>query len=86
MIVEITPRWRKGMAAAGDDWSTKALKSALKGHTVEFTGWMFRDDEHTQNSFNINPTKLGKRCGKAPCLWRATVWELHPVTAIKVIQ
>lgn len=78
VIVEVTPRWRTAVAGAGDDWSTAALKKALKGHVVEFTGWLLFDAEHVQNAVNTNP--------QGSNLWRKTVWELHPVTSMHVIQ
>jgi hypothetical protein len=76
LIVEVTPRWRATMAAAGVDWSTAALKAALVGHWVTFTGWLFVDDEHAQNATHTNP--------EGTTLWRVTVVELHPITAITV--
>jgi hypothetical protein len=77
LIVEVTPRWRAAMHAAGVDWSSAALKRELFAHDVRITGWLFRDDEHLQNAINTNP--------HGTTLWRQTVWELHPVTAIEVL-
>lgn len=78
VIVEVTPRWRAAEAEAGVDWSTAALKRQLLGHQVTITGWLFRDDEHLQNAVNTNP--------HGSTLWRQTVWELHPVTAIACLD
>jgi hypothetical protein len=75
VIAEVTPRWRTAMADS-DDWSTAALKK-LKGKRVTFTGWIFVDAEHKQNAVNTNP--------KGTTLWRGTVVEVHPVTAIAVM-
>ena len=78
IIVEVTPRWREAMKAVGVDWSTATLKKTLTGHVVEFTGWPFYDGEHANASDDTHP---GGRHN-----WRATPWELHPVTSIRVIQ
>lgn len=78
VIVEVTPRWRKMMKAKGIDWSTPALEKTLIGHKVEIRGWRFLDYEHEVSAENTNPHhKLN---------WRATVWELHPVTSIRILQ
>lgn len=77
VIVEVTPKWRAYMAQLGQDWSTATLSHTLKDHCAEFTGWMFRDSYHDDEAEN---TALGR-----PGNWRATAWEIHPVTAIKVV-
>ena len=76
MIVEVTPRWRAFMAERGEDWSTETLHQTLLGHWVRLTGWLFWDYEHANASEHI-----GRRGGYA---WRATAWEIHPVTAITI--
>lgn len=76
MIVEVTPRWRAAMQAAGVDWSTDTLHSTLIGHWVEITGWMLEDSEHRPNSANASGTSN---------IWRQTTWEIHPITAMKIV-
>ena len=76
-IVEVTPRLRAIAKADGQDWSTEALM-ALKGHQVKITGWMLFDFEHVDEAENTAP---GKRSN-----WRATVWEIHPVTSISTLK
>lgn len=71
MIVEITPRFQDKL---GD---LASVKAAIEGQWVQFTGWMMDDVVHKANAKNSNPN------GKA--IWRATSWELHPVTALKVV-
>lgn len=71
MVVEISPRWQEKL---GD---LKSVKAQLEGHWVRFTGWMLYDYIHKSNAKNTNPT------GKA--IWRATAWEIHPVTSFKVV-
>jgi hypothetical protein len=73
MIVEISPRWQKKL---GKD--LKTVRAEIQGEWVTFTGWMFYDAQHTGNAVNTNPR------GKA--LWRATAWEIHPVTSYKVVN
>ena len=77
VIVEVTPQWRATMAAEGIDWDTPALRATLRGHWVRVTGWLLFDVEHADAAANTAPD--------APHLWRATVWELHPVTSIEVL-
>jgi hypothetical protein len=77
MIVEVTPRWRYLMSQRGIDWTTRGLRDRFLGRWVKVRGWMLFDLEHERESEN---TALG-RAGN----WRATAWEIHPVTSIEVI-
>lgn len=77
VIVEVTPRWRAAMAAAGVDWSTRALQNTIEGRWVRFRGWMFWDDEHDDEAENTNPGGSN--------VWRATAWEIHPVTSMTIV-
>lgn len=70
MIVEITPRYQDKLG------NLDKVKAAIEGHWVKFTGWMMNDIVHRMNAKNTNPT------GKA--IWRATSWEIHPVTAFEL--
>ncbi len=76
MIVEVTPRWRSFMGQQGADWTTRTLKQTLLGHWVRFTGWLFWDFEHADASEHTNTGASGN--------WRATAWEIHPITQIKL--
>ena len=84
MIVEVTPRWRAAMVAAGTDWSTDQLKSDLVGNWVEFTGWMMEDEEHRGSAENTVDT-VRHRPGTTPNIWRQTTWEIHPVTSMQIV-
>jgi hypothetical protein len=77
VIVEVTPRWRAYMQTRGADWSTATLRTTLEGRWVQFTGWLFFDAEHGDESENTRPGGANN--------WRATAWEIHPVTAIAVV-
>lgn len=76
VIVEVTPRWRAEMKALGVDWTTPGLKSLI-GKRVKFRGWLLFDVEHRSQAKNTAPTN--------PKDWRATVWELHPVTSFVIV-
>jgi hypothetical protein len=77
VIVEVTPRWRAIMAARGVDWSTGALRDHFLGRRVRVGGWMLFDAEHKSESENTAPGRSRN--------WRATAWEIHPVTSIEVV-
>lgn len=77
IIVEITPRLRQIMAEKGIDWSLAHFKSLI-GQQIEVQGWLFYDWEHGDAAFNIDPEDIrGKKN------WRASCWEIHPITDIK---
>ena len=60
------------------DWAEQNLQAQLVGHWCEFEGWLYFDVGHADQSENTaahNPTN-----------WRATAWELHPVTKITVLR
>ena len=78
VVVEVTPNLRDWATGQGIDWSEETLQSRLVGHWCEFEGWMYFDVGHAEESENISPGK--------PDNWRATAWEVHPVTKITVIR
>jgi hypothetical protein len=75
VIVEVTPRLRQEI---GSKWTTSALQTSIKGKWVEISGWMLFDTMHLHEAENTNPG--GARN------WRATCWEIHPVTKITVLS
>jgi hypothetical protein len=77
VIVEVTPPIRDWASGLGRDWSTATLQRELTGRRVRIQGWLMFDDEHDREAENTNPGR--------PQNWRATAWELHPVTAIQVL-
>ena len=77
VIVEVTPRWRALMAAKGVDWSTATLRRQYLGTWVRVTGWLLFDAEHANAAENTAPGRASD--------WRATAWEVHPITAIEVV-
>lgn len=76
MVVEVTPHMREVQKTKGNDWSTEMLRAKLHGRWVTFTGWLFFDQEHANQSENTSPGRARN--------WRATAWEIHPITAIEV--
>ena len=77
IIIEVTPRLRAQMQASGVDWSQEALKK-LRGKYIEIEGWLFYDYNHGNQSAKIRQKTKG--------VTRSTAWEIHPVTALKVIN
>ena len=75
VIVEVTPRLRKQMKDQGENWSTTALGGKIKGKWVEVTGWLLFDTMHVDGAENTNPG--------GDMNWRATCWEIHPITKIE---
>jgi hypothetical protein len=77
VVVEVTPRLRAIMATSGTDWSTKTLRKQFLGKRVKVRGWMTFDSQHTNAAENTNPGGTHN--------WRATAWEIHPVTDIQSV-
>jgi hypothetical protein len=77
-VAEITPRWRAIMKERGVNWTTQVLRASLPGKRVKITGWLFFDENHAQESENTAPGGRGN--------FRATAWEIHPVTEIEVLD
>jgi hypothetical protein len=78
VVLEVTPNLRDWAATQGIDWTEGTLRTQLTGHWCEFAGWLFFDAGHAEESENTSPHN--------PNNWRATAWELHPVTEITVIR
>jgi hypothetical protein len=78
VIVEVTPRGRALAQQRGEDWSTAALRDHFQGRWVRIRGWLLFDIEHESQSVNTAPNR--------PRDWRATAWEIHPVTSIEVVN
>jgi hypothetical protein len=78
VIVEVTPRSRAIAEQRGEDWSTPALRDHFHGRWVRVRGWLLFDTEHESQSLNTAPGR--------PRDWRATAWEIHPVTDLEVVE
>ena len=78
VVVEVTPKLHDWATEQGMDWSEKTLHAQLVGHWTEFEGWLYFDVGHAEESENLAPGN--------PENWRATAWEIHPITKITVIR
>ena len=78
VIVEVTPRWRAAALQDSVEWSTATLQQTLEGHWAKVRGWLMFDLEHKAQSENTRPGGDGN--------WRATAWEIHPITALTIIS
>jgi len=74
VVLEVTPNLRE----QGRDWSEQTLQQQLVGHWCEFEGWLYFDVGHDEEAENTAANRPGN--------WRATAWEIHPVTKITVIR
>ena len=78
VVLEISPRMQEWAFGQGWDWSEATLRRELLGHWCYFEGWLFFDTEHAAESENT--------AAKGPSNWRATAWEIHPVTYLRIIR
>lgn len=78
VVVEVTPGFERLGKTHGLDWSAATLERTLVGHWCQFEGWLFYDRHHAKEATNTR--KEGED------VWRATAWEIHPVTKIEVLR
>jgi hypothetical protein len=74
VIVEMTPHWRAQYAPA---WTLAQVQKAV-GRQVYVVGQLLADNEHDDPNDDCAHQGAGTHC------WRATIWELHPVTRFLV--
>ena len=73
-LITVGVNWdRKGI-----EKSTRALRDDYLGRFVEVEGWMLFDKEHENAAENTNQGRSRN--------WRATAWEIHPITKITLLQ
>jgi len=79
VVLEISPRWEEqlGLDEGHYQLMLAKLKKEIEHKRVTFRGWMFYDSVHIDESESTNPGNVRN--------WRATPWELHPVTFYKVL-
>ncbi|MFN2498104.1 MAG: hypothetical protein ABR557_03355 [Pyrinomonadaceae bacterium] len=73
VVLEITPRME-----TTKEWSMEKLARDLVGRRARFEGWLFFDSLHAGESENIAPGRANN--------WRATAWEVHPITKIEILN
>lgn len=78
VVLEVTPKLRDWANEQGIDWSEETLRAQLIGHWCEFEGWLYFDVGHAEESENLSPAKSSN--------WRATAWEVHPITKITMVR
>jgi hypothetical protein len=78
VVLEVTPRLESWAAGRGLDWSEAALRREFLGRWCRFEGWLFFDAGHAGEAENTSPGGEGN--------WRATAWEIHPVTRIEAVR
>lgn len=75
-VLEVSPNLQEWATTQGWDWSVPALRAQLLHHWCEFEGWLYFDEGHADQSENTAPQNSTN--------WRATAWEIHPVTSIRI--
>ena len=90
VVVEFTPRWEKtfGFDDSNYDAMRQAVEDKIKNKWVKFDGWMMYDFIHvnaSQSTSPSNPVCPNDGQQHSGCNWRATPWEVHPVTAYTVV-
>lgn len=76
IVVEMTPHYR---AAFQPNWTSDLVKS-VRGRRVKIVGQLMVDNDHNSTKDNCGLAGAGSGC------WRATIWELHPVTRFQVCR
>jgi hypothetical protein len=79
IVVEMTPHYR---AKYHPKWTSTALKK-LRGRQVKVVGQLIVDNDHMKTS-DICSTP--PKSADDPNCWRASPWELHPVTEFYVCR
>jgi hypothetical protein len=79
VIVEFTPRWEHNFHLDDSNYDAmlQKVKDKIEGKWVKFEGWMLYDYIHAPQSESTAPGNATN--------WRATPWEVHPVTALTVL-
>ena len=88
VVVEFTPRWEKkfGFDDSNYDAMRQLIENQLKGKRVKFSGWMLYDFIHENAAQSTRPNQpVCAHFGDPKCNWRATPWEVHPVTAYEIV-
>jgi hypothetical protein len=91
VVVEFTPRWEKRFGFDDSNYGAmrRAVEDKIKGKWVKFSGWMLYDFIHanaSQSTAPGNPVCPNDGQQHSGCNWRATPWEVHPVTAYTLVS
>jgi hypothetical protein len=88
VIVEVTPRTRFEAKLNGLDWSVEELTRRLKRKMRRVKHIYFYDDEHLvyfYDNKHLGQSRNDAGPG-ATHIWRATLWEVHPITSMETIN
>jgi len=79
VVVEFTPRWQQQFGLDNGNYQKmlQVVRQQIEGKWVKFEGWMMYDYFHADQSESTHP--------KNETNWRATAWEVHPVTGYTVL-
>jgi hypothetical protein len=91
VVVEFTPRWQQKFGLDDSDYQKmlRGVRSQLQHKWVRFEGWMLYDYMHEDGAKSTRPKQpVCPNDGKEHpgCNWRATPWEVHPVTAYTLVN
>ena len=78
VVLEITPRMQEWARHQGRDWSEETLRGEMLNHWCSFEGWLLYDSHHDGEAENSAPGGADN--------WRATAWEIHPITNFEIID
>lgn len=78
LIATITPFMIAAAAKRGENYTVEALRQQLLGKKVQIQGWLFYNVMHREEAYAENPD--GQR------IYRASCWEVTPVTSVKVVE
>ncbi len=86
VVVEFTPRWQKNFGLDDSNYQKMlaAVRKDIQGKWIQFDGWTMYDYFHESASKSTRPnlpTCPDDGQQHPNCNWRATPWEVHPVTA-----
>jgi len=71
LVIEITPKFKDMFP----DYKEQFLKKKAK---IRVYGYLFYDFPHEKDAFTT--------CNACTHIWRKTPWEVHPITAIEIID
>ena len=88
VVVEFTPRWEKRFGFDDSDYSAmrQAVEDKIGGKWVKFEGHLLYDYFHENAAKTTRPNQPTCTGEEGGCNWRATAWEVHPVTKYTLVN
>ena len=78
LVAEMSPRIKQLAAVIGYPWNSIKALSSLVGKKVRLEGWLLDDFVHRKDSLIDG--------GNRKKIQRGSCWEVHPITAIHVLD